>query len=116
MFIDGVAASAASLIAMAGDRIVAAPNAMLMIHNPWGLLVGTAAKMRETADQLDRVCDVTASTYAARTGQDVEDIRAWMMAERWMTAHEALARGFVDEITAAARPPRPTKPHTSSLL
>lgn len=101
--IDGVAYSIASLIAMAGDKVEMAENAMLMIHAPWGGVMGNAAAMREYADILDKMAAAMASSYAARTGKPVEDMLALLTdgADHWYSADEALAAGFVTDITAA---------------
>lgn len=99
--VDGIAASAATYIAMVGDRIVTARDATWMIHNVWTIAMGNADSMRETADLLDKEDGIFAERYAERTGQIVEDVRAWMAAETWMTAVEAKARGFTDEISEA---------------
>ena len=101
--IDGAALSAASLIAMAGDDIAIAENAMMMIHDPHGVVMGGAADMRQMADQLDKAKATLVTTYAARTGQTTDDIAAWMTAETWMTAEEALAAHFADRVIAAKR-------------
>lgn len=100
VFIDGLAASIASVIAMAGDRIVAAPNSMMMIHEPWGLVAGGSAELKKYAEELDKVRDVLVNVYAQRTKQTPEQIRDWLAAETWMDANEAKARGFVDEVSA----------------
>jgi ATP-dependent Clp protease protease subunit len=99
--VDGIAASAATFIAMAGDRILTAPAATWMIHEVWAGAVGRASDMRAMADVLDMENGTFAETYAKRTGQSVEDVRAWMAAETWMTAADAKARGFTDEISEA---------------
>lgn len=99
--VDGIAASAATYIAMAGDRIITARDATWMIHEVWTGAVGTAADMRATADLLDKENGVYAERYASRTGRTVEEVREWMAAETWMTAAEAKARGFTDEIAEA---------------
>lgn len=99
--VDGIAASAASFIAMAGDRIITAPAATWMIHEVWSGVVGRASDMRATADVLDMENVTFAETYAKRTGQSVEDVRGWMAAETWMSAADAKARGFTDEIAEA---------------
>ena len=98
VFIDGLAASAASYVAMVGDTITTAPNAMWMVHDPWGLCVGNAADMREAADLLDKVAGTLVGTYVRRTGMADAEIRAIMQAETWMNADEALAKGFTDAI------------------
>jgi len=99
--VDGIAASAASFIAMAGRRIITAPAATWMIHEVWAGAVGRASDMRAMADVLDMENVTFAETYAKRTGQSVEDVRAWMAAETWMSAADAKARGFTDEISEA---------------
>jgi ATP-dependent Clp protease protease subunit len=97
--VDGIAASAATYIAMVGDRIITARDATWMIHEVWTLAMGNAAALRETADLLDKENGIYAERYATRTKSSVEDVRAWMAAETWMTAAEAKARGFTDEIS-----------------
>lgn len=101
--IDGVALSIASLIAMAGDTVEMAENAMLMIHAPWGGVVGNSAEMREYADVLDKMAAAMASSYAARSGKGQEDMLALLTdgKDHWYTADEALAEGFVTTVTAA---------------
>jgi ATP-dependent Clp protease protease subunit len=99
--VDGIAASAATFIAMAGDRIVTAPAANWMIHEVWARAAGNAADHRALADSLDVENRLFAETYAARTKQSVEDVLAWMAVETWMTAAEAKQRGFTDEIAEA---------------
>lgn len=97
--IEGIAASIASVIAMAGDKINIAANAMMMIHPAWGLAIGNAEEMRKTADMLDKVDASILTTYVNRTGKDEKEIWQLMEAETWMTAQDALEKGFVDEIT-----------------
>ena len=97
--IDGLAASIASIIAMVGDTITMAENAAFMIHEPWGVTVGSAEDMLAEADLLQKLTDIGVSTYAARSGQSPESIRQAMKAETWYTAHEAKAAGFVDAIS-----------------
>lgn len=94
--IHGIAASAASAIAMAGDQILMAPDALLMIHNPWSIAVGDSDDMQHVADVLDKHEQAYAKTYADRTGLPVEEIRELMAAETWMTASEAIEKGFAD--------------------
>lgn len=97
-YIDGIAASIASVIAMAGQKIHIAANAFLMIHNPHGVVWGEAADMRKMADTLDTVRGSLVGTYARRTGLDAAQIEAWMDAETWFDAEEAVEHGFADEI------------------
>lgn len=101
--IDGLAASAASLIAMAGDSISMAENALLMIHEPSSMVWGNAEDMQKEIELLDRITETIVSTYAARTGGDPAEIRAMVEAETWFTAQEAKDAGFVDRITTAKR-------------
>lgn len=98
VYVDGLAASAASLVAMAGDEITIAEGAYMMVHNAWGVGVGYADDMRKTADLLDSVSGQIRDVYAARTGQKPEQIKSWMDAETWMTGKECLERGFADKV------------------
>lgn len=98
-YIDGLAASAASYIAMVGDEIVTAFNAMWMIHNPWGMCVGNENDFRKTADDLHKIGSTLLATYVKRTGQPAADVQAWLDAETWMTAQEAKDRGFTNTVT-----------------
>jgi ATP-dependent Clp endopeptidase proteolytic subunit ClpP len=98
-YIDGLAASIASVIALAGDKVVMAENALYMIHNPFGMAFGDAEEMRKMADNLDKVCGSLVKSYTSKTGQTDAEIEALMDAETWMTADEALTFGFIDEIS-----------------
>ncbi|GAA3781241.1 head maturation protease, ClpP-related [Micromonospora maritima] len=102
--VDGVAASAASVIAQAGDRIVMNRGSQMMIHDASGLALGDAADMREMADVLDKVSDSLAGIYAARAGGTVAQWRATMRGTQWYTAEEAVDAGLADELAGAARP------------
>lgn len=97
----GLAASAASLVAMAGDTIEMPENAFMMIHNPWGFAMGGADEMRNTADVLDKIGTGLVSTYAKRTGKTDQEIAALLDAETWMTAQEAVDAGFATSVTPA---------------
>jgi len=99
--VDALAASAASLIAMAGDEIRIAENALMMIHDPMGFFYGSAAEMRKTATILDKVKSLSVNTYAARTKQTKKTLGAMMAEETWMDADEAKQLGFADEVTEA---------------
>ncbi len=96
--IEGLAASIASVIAMAGDTVTIAENAMIMIHNPYGWAQGDADAMRKTADVMDKIADSIAVSYTARTGKTIEEMKALMDSETWYTATEALAAGLVDKV------------------
>lgn len=101
--IDGMALSIASVIAMAGDEINMADNALFMIHDPAGVAFGTAADMRKTADTLDLAAANIARTYAKRSGDPVSAIRAAMSAETWYDAEAARDAGYVDRITGSQK-------------
>ena len=94
----GLAASAASLVAMAGDTIEMPENSFMMVHNPWGFAMGGASDMRDTADMLDKLGTSLASTYAKRTGKSAEEIAALLDAETWMSAAEAVDAGFATAV------------------
>ncbi len=94
--IDGLAASIASLIAMAGDRIEIGDSAMVMIHDPHTLAIGDADDMRQVADMLDKVGASMVEAYTARTGLSKQRVIALMDAETWFTADEAIAHRFAD--------------------
>lgn len=103
--IDGAAHSIASLIAMAGDNVSIAANAMMMIHAPWAGNVGNATSMREFADVLDKHAQAMATSYAAKTGKPVDEMLALLTdnAEHWYSADEAVAAGFADEVTESIK-------------
>ena len=94
--IDGIAASAASYIAMAGDEIIMPENAFLMIHDPSGMVMGTAADMRSMAEALDKIGGSLLRGYAAKSGKAEDEIAALMAKETWLDAAEALDMGFAD--------------------
>ena len=98
VWIDGIAASAASYVAMAGDSVVMPQNAFLMIHDPSGLVMGTAEDMRSTAEALDKVKGSLIMGYAAKSGKPDAEIAALMAAETWLDAQDALALGLIDRI------------------
>ena len=97
--VDGLAASIASVIAMAGDEIRVASNAMIMIHNPHGMAVGDADEMLRVAALLEQVKGSLADTYAGRTKQPLDKLKAWMDDETWMAADTAVQYGFADGVT-----------------
>lgn len=103
-YVDALAASIASVILMAGDVIVIAENAQVMIHDPWGVSFGTAEDMRKYADLLDQSKETIVSTYTSRTKQSRANIVSWMSAETWMTAKEAVKNGFADKIASFDSP------------
>lgn len=97
----GIAASAASYIAMVGDKITMPENTFMMVHNPLNAIYGNAADMREMADVLDKVGNSLVATYVARTGQSDTEIRDLLAKDSYLTAAECLALGFADEVTPA---------------
>ncbi|MGK0575513.1 head maturation protease, ClpP-related [Macrococcus capreoli] len=99
--IDGCAASIASVIAMAGDKIIMPNNAMMMIHDPWTFAIGNSREMRKVADDLDKINESIVNTYLNKTdGKTTEtNIRTMMQEETWLSAEDALKYGFADEIT-----------------
>ena len=109
--IDGVAASAGSIIVMAGDLIQMPSNALLMLHTCWADASGNAEAMRTSAATLDTYSQSYCSSYAARSGQSIETVHGWMAAGKgsgtWFTAAEALAVGLVDEVLPPNQPRNP---------
>lgn len=108
--VDGIAASIASVIAMAGDRIEMAPNTMLMIHDASGLCMGNASDMEEMAELLDLISDNIADAYASRAGGTRDEWRARMRDETWYLPEDAVANGLADEATSVPKPPKPAAP------
>ena len=96
--VDGLAASMASVIAMAGEEVVMAENAMLMIHNPWSMSMGDADDLRKEADVLDKLKNTLVNAYSRKTGMEASTIASMMDDETWLDATEAVAMGFADEI------------------
>lgn len=99
--VDGIAASAASVIAMAGDTIRIANNGMMMIHNPYGMVRGGAEEMRRTAELLDKVKEQILDTYMRRATKTRDELAAMMSDETWLTGQEAIDAGLADEVTGA---------------
>lgn len=99
--IDALAASIASVIAMAGNEIRMAENAMMMIHNPWGFVMGDSRDVRKFADELDKIRDSSIVTaYVKQSGMEEDELIKMMDEETWMSAEEAKEYGLIDEITA----------------
>lgn len=108
--VDGIAASIASVIAMAGDRIEMAPNTMLMIHDASGLCMGNASDMAEMEELLDLISDNIADAYAARAGGTREQWRERMKAETWYLPEDAVENGLADEAISTPKAAEPVKP------
>ncbi|MDV7101659.1 Clp protease ClpP [Gordonia amicalis] len=102
--VEGLAASAASFIAMAGDEVVMCRNSELMIHDARGLCVGNSTDMAEYAEWLGRASDNIASIYAEKAGGTVASWRTAMKAETWYTAEQAVRAGLADRVDTAQRP------------
>lgn len=97
------AASAASLIAMAGDEITMAEGSLMMIHRASGLAYGNVDEIEALVKLLRTVDETMVTTYAARSKNTPEQVRAWLEAETWMTADEAVARGFAEKSDEPAK-------------
>lgn len=97
--IDGLAASMASVVAMAGDMVIIPENAMMMVHKPWGIQGGDADDMRRYAELLDKVEDNLVSAYTKKTGKTAEEIKALLEKETWLSGREAVEAGFADSVT-----------------
>jgi len=100
--VDGIAASTSSLIAMAGDTISMASNALLMIHAPWGITVGNSKEFREFADVLDKHASAMSQAYATGTGRDAQEFMALLTdgEDHWFTAQDAEAAGYITGVSA----------------
>lgn len=97
----GMAASAASIIAMAGDTIEIGAASFIMIHNCWVVAIGNRHDMRETGDWLEPFDQAMTDLYAHRTGKDAKTIAKWMDAETFMSGSQAIERGFADALLSA---------------
>lgn len=98
VYVDGLAASAASFVAMAGDEIEMAQGAFFMIHKAWSMAWGNSDELRKEADLLDKVDGSLAKTYHDRTGLPEDELAEMMAAETWLDADEAVAKGFADRV------------------
>lgn len=107
-YVDGLAASAASFIAMAGDEVVIERHAQMMIHDAAGVCLGNATEMRKLADLLDRLSNTIADMYAQRAGGTVDEWRALMRAETWFDANEAVEFALADRVNGAEDDAEPT--------
>lgn len=99
--VDGIAASIASLIAMAGDKIIMLPGSMMMVHNPWTFAMGNADDLEQVVESLKKTAESMVPIYVARTGQSEEKVNELLKAETWMTASDAVDFGFADEAVEA---------------
>jgi len=101
--IDGLAASIASIIALAGDEVVAGEGAYMMIHSPWSIIAGDSDDLRKEADLLDKVAGTISEIYQNKSGMKSEDVLDMMAAETWMTGAEALEKRFIDKIETSEK-------------
>ena len=104
--VDGMAASIASLIAMAGDKIIMLPGSMMMVHQPWTVAVGNADELQQVADMLEKTCESMVPIYSARTGLSEDRVKDLLEGDgksdgTLMTATEAVELGFADEALVA---------------
>lgn len=102
--VEGIAASIASVIAMAGDEVVMAPHSMMMIHDAWGVAIGNAGEMRDTADILDKLSENLADIYREQAGGKLSQWRNKMLEETWYSDQEAVDAGLADRIDDGAEP------------
>ncbi|MCS0497872.1 Clp protease ClpP [Ancylobacter sp. MQZ15Z-1] len=99
MHVEGIAASIASVIVMAGDEIRVGESANIMIHKPWSFMIGDADEMRAEADVLDGLEQGIVDIYRARTENDADALKVWMKAETWFRGQQAVDDGFADSVT-----------------
>jgi ATP-dependent Clp protease, protease subunit len=102
-YVDGYAASAASVIAVAAGKVVMAEGSMMMIHKAWTLAMGNADDLTSTAELLAKIDGTLADTYAARTGGKADDFAAMMADETWFSAEEAVSAGLADEVAKSEK-------------
>ena len=100
VFVDGLAASIASVIAMAGDTITMPENSMLMIHNPWTIAQGNSKELRKVADDMDKMGESIKTSYLSKSNNklDVDTLTKLMDDETWLTAKESVEYGLADEV------------------
>ena len=99
VYIEGIAASIATIIALGADEVVMAENSLFMIHNAWGGTMGEAKDMRKTADTLDKISSELTDIYRKKTGLSYDALQEMMDEETWLNANEAYELGFVDTIS-----------------
>ena len=98
VIVTGLAASAASVVAMAGDEIQISPVAYMMIHNPWTIAMGDAKEMRKTAKTLDEISEGLITAYERRTGKSRDELKRMLENETWMSATRCVEEGFADSV------------------
>lgn len=113
--VEGVAASAASLIVVGGAQIVMHAASVLMIHEPASISFGSSVAHRKSADVLEKLTDIYANAYSRETGNSVELVKQWMADETWLDASEAVALNFADEVEGEAGQGAPVAAHFNYL-
>ena len=103
VYIEGIAASMGSVIALAADNVVMAENSLFMIHNAWGGAMGEAKEMKKTAKLLDKISGEIADIYVKKTKLPYDKVKEMMDEETWLNAEEALELGFIDSISDAIK-------------
>lgn len=98
VYVDGMAASIASIIAMAGDKITMPENAFMFVHNPWTVTAGNADDLHKEAAALNKMQTALVGIYTSRTGLTSDEVQELLDAETWLTAEESVAKGFADEV------------------
>ena len=98
-YVDGLAASMATVILMACDVVHIPENALMMVHKPWGITGGDADDMRRYVELLDKIEDTMVMAYAGKTGKSADEIKSLLKEETWMTGREAVEAGFADQLT-----------------
>lgn len=101
--VEGLAASAATRLALAASEVQIVEGSLFMIHNSWTMAWGNKSELRDTADLLDKIDTGIVGDYTRKTGSTEEQVRAWMDAETWFTASEAKEHGFVDAVLPASQ-------------
>lgn len=107
--IDGMAASAASVIAMAGGRVEMSPTAIMMIHNPWTVAMGDAQDLKDTISVLNEVKETIVNAYELKTSLSRDEISKLMDKETWMNANKAVELGFADAVMYTEQPKEPAQ-------
>lgn len=100
--IDGLCASAATYVAMAGDHVVMQDSAFFMIHDPWTITIGGVEELKTTIDFLKTIKNGIVETYQNKTHLEAEELERMMSNETWMTARQAQEKGFVDEVVSVS--------------
>ena len=115
-YVDAIAASAASIIAMAGDKIVMPCNTLMMIHNCWTFGIGNANELRKTASDMDKIMDAVVQCYLSKIKITEEELRNLLDEETYLTAQEAFEKGFCDEVLELTEDEKEIHPNALSSL